>query len=179
MNNGLLSITHEEKEDLSYICTVTDFEVELGLIEDESMKIVVQNIMADVMGKYNISKRMNDYTKKVVFVARTLAESRGYTRLAKDVIISAALLHDLYAKKEPELHVLLIRLRHREELEKLDPAMAENICSMIEGHHGYGSIFPKIASKEGTIEQILTDASAIATATIAAAADLVASRKLV
>ena len=143
-------------------CIIPELKTELDSIIDQQIKSVTQNIILDAMNKTKVSKRMIDFTKRVVLNAQTLAYSRGYTRIAIDVITSAAILLDLYSVRYKNLHIFMIRLNHQEELKKLDPAIAENICSMIEGHHGYDSIVPKIASKEGTIEQILTDAVALA-----------------
>lgn len=162
MEEMLLPIEEKKPVEYKFECKVVEFAHEFNDIEDLGIKFVTHEIIKNVMDTIKISRKTIDYTKKVVHIVRSLCDSRGYTNLAKDVVTASALLHDLYYKKSGDLHVVMIRYNHQAELRKLDPSIAENICSIIEGHHGYSSILPKIASKEGTIEQLLTDAVVLA-----------------
>ena len=154
----LLPIEEAVTPQIDFHCEVVEFINEFDSIEDLAIKSATHEIIYNFMQQNKVSRKSIDYTKKVVNLVRALCDSRGYTNLAKDVLTAAALLHDLYYKKSGELHVFMIRYHHQNELRKLDPSIAENICSIIEGHHGYASVVPKTASKEGTIEQLLTDA---------------------
>jgi HD superfamily phosphodiesterase len=135
---------------------------EVRLIQEPILRNTVMIIVSDIMSSPKVKATTIRHTRKVVKIAREIANVRGYTNMAIDVVTAASILHDLYKDKEGELHPIMIRLKHKETLTALPEAIAESLCAMIEGHKGYNSIIPRLASKEGSIDQILTDANAIA-----------------
>lgn len=133
------------------------------LINDEKVKLIT-NCILEKFNKDNVlSQEIIDHTKKVVKATRVIAESRGYLSLAIDVLTAAAIVHDIYKDVDGDLHPIMIRFKHRDELksEEYEQGLVEQICLIVEGHEGVNSIIPKTASREGTIEQVLTDANAI------------------
>lgn len=132
-------------------------------IKDDKVKKIVTKILDSFSSKNVLNQEIIDHTKKVVNAVKIIAETRGYLSLAIDVLTAAAILHDLYKEIDGELHPLMIRYKHKKDLEgkEFEPGLIEQICLIIEGHEGANSIIPKIASREGTIEQVLTDANAI------------------
>lgn len=150
----------EEQE----ITTCEVFKDEIEKIENDNIRNVTIKVLNDIF-KNNIPADIIDHTKQVLRIARAICEARGYTNLALDAITCAALLHDMYKANEIEairdFHPFMIRYYHKKEFDLIDAGLAEQICTIIEGHEGYSTILPKVASKEGTIEQILTDANAI------------------
>lgn len=139
----------------------TNFFDEVSIINDDKIRSATIKILNHFFTYFKMPKSVINHTKKVVLIAKTVAESRGYVGIAIDAIVCAAILHDLFKYEFGEFHPLYVRYVYKTYLDSVDPGFAEHICSMIEGHEGINTIIPKLAPKEGSIEQVLSDANAL------------------
>jgi hypothetical protein len=138
---------------------VEKFQGEINRIQNEDVKVFINNAIVDAPESFWEDQQLVDYTKRVFKVVEGMLDADNVEGMVRDIILTGVLLSDVSLNElsgdVKVLHPMMAKTHLKPAAGDLNPQLFDGICRIIEGHEGSDSPSKALEPKPGSPEHLV------------------------